>query len=234
MGYSQNQRKPINKLDTNLKPAGPEPLDLKLDAWNDKAKTIETKNSGLSSSTASTIGSIASGLGTALSTSAQSKENRLNPEGYVDNHADKAAMGNKTVDGVKDTVATVGGPMFQFFRGIQQLGEGIGDTIGGEAGGAVSGIFSPEEGTIYGLTNKDFSFGEKLLSTVPGLGGAMMQRDKKRKREEFIRRKNISERNKTIAERERDNRMRDAQDMIDFQKGIYEGQLGILRNNYEL
>lgn len=97
---------------------------------------------------------------------------------------------NAIVDGVKDTVATVGGPVFQLFRGIQKFGQGLGNVVGGEVGAGVSAAFSPEESTIANFKDSDLSFGEKLLGTVPILGGVMAHRQQK-KREEAAKKKEI-------------------------------------------
>lgn len=88
---------------------------------------------------------------------------------------------NAMVDGTKDAVAGVLGPFGQLFRGIQKAGQGMGDAIGGESGAAVSDVFSPEESTIANFKDGDLSFGEKLLGTVPGLGGVIAHRSKKNK-----------------------------------------------------
>lgn len=97
---------------------------------------------------------------------------------------------NAIVDGVKDTVATVGGPIFQLFRGIQKFGQGAGNMVGGEVGAGISDVFSPEESTIANFKDSDLSFGEKLLGTVPILGGVLAHRQQK-KREEAAKKKEI-------------------------------------------
>ena len=93
---------------------------------------------------------------------------------------------NAMVDGTKDAVAGVIGPIGQLFRGIQKAGQGMGDAIGGESGAAVSDIFSPEESTIANFKDSDLSVGEKLLGTVPGLGGVIAYRSATKKRNKLI------------------------------------------------
>jgi hypothetical protein len=88
---------------------------------------------------------------------------------------------NAAVDATKDTIAKATGPFGQAFRGIQKAGQGIGNTIGGEGGAAVSGIFSPEESTIANFKDKDLNVGEKLLGTVPGLGAVIAKRSAAKK-----------------------------------------------------
>ena len=97
---------------------------------------------------------------------------------------------NASVDKIKDTVSAALGPWGMLFRGIQKGGQGIGDAIGGEGGAAVADIFSPEESTIAGLKNKDFNFGQKLLSTVPGIGGVQAKRERDKKEAIETRRRN--------------------------------------------
>lgn len=80
---------------------------------------------------------------------------------------------NQMIDGTKDAVASALGPYGQLARGAQKLGQGIGDQIGGNGGAVVSDIFSPEESTLAVMKDKDSNLGQKLLSTVPGVGGVV-------------------------------------------------------------
>jgi hypothetical protein len=88
---------------------------------------------------------------------------------------------NQMVDGTKDAVASAIGPIGQMFRGVQKMGQGIGNSIGGEAGAGVADAFSPEESTIAMWKDKDASTLEKIGGTVPILGGVIAHRAKKEK-----------------------------------------------------
>ena len=91
------------------------------------------------------------------------------------------AKDNQMIDGTKDTVANAIGPIGQMFRGIQKMGQGIGNSIGGEAGAGVADAFSPEESTIAMWKDSDASSLEKVGGTVPILGGVLAHRAKKEK-----------------------------------------------------
>lgn len=93
---------------------------------------------------------------------------------------------NQMIDGVKDSIAQATGPFGQLFRGVQKMGQGIGNTIGGEGGAAVSGIFSPEEATIANFKDDDLNMGQKLLGTIPGVGGVIAHRSQKKKEDKLI------------------------------------------------
>lgn len=129
------------------------------------------------------IGNIGSAIGAEGSYGKQQKINEQ--KGFYDAKLKKDQEGEEMLGTTKDTVASAFGPIGQFWRGIQKAGKGIGDKIGGEAGSAVSGIFSPEEATFSNFTNDDMNVGEKLLGTVPGLGAVMAHRSAKKRLEKF-------------------------------------------------
>jgi hypothetical protein len=127
------------------------------------------------------LGSMFSGIGNSLNAYSQQRDASKLPEGYVDKKGQQDQMNNQLIDSTKDTVSKAFGPIGGLFRGIQKTGQGIGNTIGGDAGAAVSGIFSPEEGMMSAMTDKDLSIGQKALATIPGVGGviAKKQADKR-------------------------------------------------------
>jgi len=93
--------------------------------------------------------------------------------GFNDTKLQKDKKDEEMLGKTKDTISSALGPFGALFRGIQKAGKGLGDSIGGEGGAAVSGAFSPEEATMSNMTNKDMNVGQKLLGTVPGLGAVM-------------------------------------------------------------
>lgn len=91
---------------------------------------------------------------------------------------------NQAIDGTKDTIAKATGPFGQLFRGIQKAGQGIGNTVGGDAGAGIADAFSPEESTIANFKDKDLSAGEKIAGTVPILGGIIARKSQNNKIQE--------------------------------------------------
>lgn len=193
-----------------------------------KARLYDT--SDVKTSNVGTYAQIANVAGSVMQSVGRANQAKNTPEGYYDSRENTADAINQGVDMAKDTVASFLGPFGMLFRGIQKLGEGAGNAIGGEVGGHISGVFSPESGTIYGLTNKDYSFGEKLLSTIPGLGGAMMARDKQKKRMKYESDKYFENINKLETEREKEQRLMSDRNEINRLKTLRAAQLGYIQN----
>lgn len=191
--------------------------------------TSDVKTSNFSKNVG-TYAQIANVAGSVMQAVGQSNQAKNTPEGYNDSRENTAGAINQGVDMAKDTVASFLGPFGMLFRGIQKLGEGAGNAIGGEVGGHVAGVFSPEMGTIYGFTNKDYSIGERLLSTVPGLGGAMMARDKQKKRMKYESDKYFENIEYLETERERKQRLDMQTREIERRKTLNNLQLGYLQN----
>lgn len=149
------------------------------------------------------------GVGTAvggISGGSYAKQMKKNEEaGFVDNKLAKDQANEQMIEGTLDSVSSAFGPFGQAFRGIQKMGKGIGDSIGGDAGAAISGIFSPEAATMSNLTNPDLNFGQKMLGTIPGVGGVIASRAAKKR-----------------AAKEAENRER---------KEFYDTHIGSLSNN---
>jgi hypothetical protein len=131
------------------------------------------------------LGQIFGSFGQGLKDNAQQKYNSKLPEGYVDKKDQQDQMNNQMIDKTKDTIAQATGPVGQVFRGVQKMGQGIGDSIGGDSGAFVSGLFSPEEGTMSAWTDGDVSFGDKMLSTIPGIGAIKANQRKEAKLAKF-------------------------------------------------
>jgi hypothetical protein len=131
------------------------------------------------------LGQIFGSFGQGLKDNAQQKYNSKLPEGYVDKKDQQDQMNNQMIDKTKDTIAQATGPVGQVFRGVQKMGQGIGDSIGGDSGAFVSGLFSPEEGTMSAWTDGDVSFGDKMLSTIPGVGAIKANQRKEAKLAKF-------------------------------------------------
>lgn len=187
--------------------------------------TSDVKTSNFSNNVG-TYAQIANIAGSVMQSVGKANQAKNTPEGYNDSRENTAEAINQGVDTAKDTIASFLGPFGMLFRGIQKLGEGIGNAVGGEVGGHVSGVFSPEMGTIYGFTNKDYSFGERLLSTVPGLGGAMMARDKQKKRMKFESDKYFENFDYLETQREREQRLNFKTREIEKLKALEKAQLG--------
>lgn len=144
---------------------------------------------GMGGMSGGVMGAIGHGLGSAgkgLQASARMKEDKKN-EGFVDPKQAEIDADAKMIDDTKDTVSEALGPFGQLFRGIQKAGQGVGDTIGGDSGAAVSGVFSPEEGTIAAFKDKEMSFGDKLLATIPGVGAVKANQAKQRRMSKMMR-----------------------------------------------
>lgn len=145
------------------------------------------------------LGGMFSGIGNGLNARAQQRDASKMPEGYVDEKGQQDQMNNQLIDSTKDTVSQAFGPIGGLFRGIQKTGQGIGNTIGGDAGAAVSGLFSPEEGMMSALTDKDLSIGQKALATIPGVGGVIAKRQADKRLNKFRFEKDTLEANSKIS-----------------------------------
>lgn len=143
----------------------------------------------------SQLGNMIGGVGTAIGGGGNyAKQQQQNYQlGFHDTKLEKDQNDEQQIDKVKDTVSSAFGPIGGLFRGIQKAGKGIGNSIGGESGAAVSGAFSPEEGTMANFKDKDLSVGEKILGTVPGVGGVMAHRQAQKRQAEFEQKRRMSE-----------------------------------------
>lgn len=219
-------------------PISPIPNNAQLDTNVDfvaPTSFTEGEKKGMSSGTMNAIGQAGSAAGGMLNSYAKMRDAKNTPVGYTDENKMKSDAVNSSVDSVKDGVASAFGPIGMMFRGIQQLGEGAGNAIGGDGGGIVSGIFSPEAGTISAWMSDDYDFGEKLLATIPGVGGMMKNQKERKRRKRWELEKATKERNdmlhNTFTERERNNRMAEGQQQIDAEIALRQQQLGLI-NNY--
>ena len=137
------------------------------------------------------IGNIGGAVGAEGSFGKQQKLNEQ--QGYYDSKLKKDQDAEQMLGTTKDTVASAFGPIGQFWRGVQKAGKGIGDRIGGDAGAAISGVFSPEEATFANLTDKDLNTGQKILGTIPGVGGVIAARSAAKRLEKFENERRSSE-----------------------------------------
>lgn len=99
--------------------------------------------------------------------------NKANSAGFEDNKAFKDNLNSRVLNSAMDGVASAFGPVGTAARGLQKLGKGIGDSIGGDGGAIISGIFSPQEGALSAFTDKKANIGEKALSMIPGVGNLL-------------------------------------------------------------
>ena len=99
--------------------------------------------------------------------------NKANSAGFEDNKAFKDNLNSRLLNSTMDGVASAFGPVGTAARGLQKVGKGIGDSIGGDGGAIISGIFSPQEGALSALTDKKANIGEKALSMIPGVGNLL-------------------------------------------------------------
>ena len=106
----------------------------------------------------------------------KNKSNEYANGGFIDDKTQSDEQMNQVIGGAQDAVASAFGPIGGAVRGVQKLGGAIGDTIGGDAGALVGGMFNPIEGTMSVLTDKDASTGQKILGAVPGLGGLVSKK----------------------------------------------------------
>lgn len=83
----------------------------------------------------------------------------------------------------KDAVASYIGPMGLLFRGIEKLGNGVGDAIGGSSGDYVSSAFSPDEAVMRNNADPDVSTGDKILGTILPFHAAKTSRKASDKRQ---------------------------------------------------
>lgn len=78
-------------------------------------------------------------------------------------------------EGTKDVVSNFG-PFFKLFRGVEQMGKGAGQAIGGDEGGDfTTGFLDP----MHNKFRKDYSFGEKLAGIDPLAAGMLAMRKNK-------------------------------------------------------
>jgi hypothetical protein len=151
----------------------------------------ESNKKGFDVNKAAGYGQMAGQIGSIIGSQGSfGKQAKSNEEvGFYDEKLAKDQQNEEMAGQVKDTVASALGPFGQLFRGIQKAGKGIGDSVGGETGAAISGAFSPEEATMANFGDKDLSFGEKLLGTVPGLGAVQAHRQAKKRQDKFMKEK---------------------------------------------
>ncbi len=157
-----------------------------------KANQAGAGNKGMSNDQKGMLGSAMGSLGDSIGQMGEKK--RENVEGEPVSIGDSEQ--NQMVDQTKDSIASAFGPIGQIARGAQKMGQGIGKAIGGEEGAAVSSVFSPEESTMANLQDPDLNVGEKILGTVPGLGGVIAHRSAEKKQQELLRQKNLQEYNR--------------------------------------
>jgi len=99
------------------------------------------------------------------------------------------AADNQTIGQVKDTVASMTGPWGQAMRGVQKMGQGIGNMVGGDTGAFIGDVFSPEESTIANFKDNDLKWEKKALGTIPGVGGIIAKKSADKKADEAEHRK---------------------------------------------
>jgi len=136
-------------------------------------------NGGLLTSAMGTIGSAIGGIGDGLSAMGK-KDPYYDPvEGQWD--ATEDAVGS-----TKDAVASAIGPWGALFRGVEKLGNGAGDAIGGAGGNYVKYAFSPDEAIMKNNMDPDVSTGDKLLGTVLPFHAAKTSRKAAQKRQDVL------------------------------------------------
>lgn len=183
-----------------------------------------------SGSNVGTYAMIANAAGGIMSSTGKAMQENRTPEGYTDKNANTTDSVDSGVDMAKDTIAAVGGPFFQLFRGIQKMGEGLGDMVGGDVGAGISDAFSPEASTIHGWVSDDYSVGEKFLGTVPILGGVLMNRKKQEREEKWLAEKYKKEQEELETQRERNERLKNEEARIKKLTAVKNAQLGFIQN----
>ena len=105
--------------------------------------------------------------------------------GFYDEKLQQDQAIGKSLDTVKDTVASAAGPLGMAVRAGQKLGMAVGDAIGGDAGSAASSMIDPTTSQISNLTNKDMKIGDRLLGVIPGISGIKASQAAEKRLNEF-------------------------------------------------
>jgi len=79
---------------------------------------------------------------------------------------DKNAQLEDSVGKTKDGVAAAIGPWGTLFRGIEKLGQGVGDSVGGQTGDGIKTFFSPDETVMKMNSDSSISTGDKILGSL--------------------------------------------------------------------
>ena len=168
------------------------------------------------------IGNILGGVGDVIKTQTKNPYNNSN---YVDEQALKDESREQGVGKVKDGVASAVGPFGQLFRGIEKMGNGIGDSIGGEAGAGVSALFSPDEAIMANNSDPDVKGSDKVLGMlVPVYAGVSAERAKNKRKKEWEKKQFEIEQ----AKREQEQRMKDGKDSLEKLTALRKAQLGYM------
>ena len=149
----------------------------------DSESDSDKSSGGMSSSTYGMIGSMVGGIGDGLK--ANAKDPYLTND-YKDETALKTEAREKSIGSTKDGVASAIGPFGQLFRGIEKAGQGVGDSIGGEEGAAVSALFSPDEAVMANNSDPDVSTTDKLVGIMlPTYAAISSERAKARRKKKW-------------------------------------------------
>ena len=79
---------------------------------------------------------------------------------------DKNAQLEDSVGKTKDGVAAAIGPWGTLFRGVEKLGQGVGDSVGGQTGDGIKTFFSPDETVMKMNSDSSISTGDKILGSL--------------------------------------------------------------------
>ena len=128
---------------------------------------------GFNPSLQQTVGKLAGGIGNTL------KQTFSTPQSHDALMSDQDRAVNKSWESIKDGVAKVI-PMATLFQGVEKLGKGVGQAIGGDKGGDVTqGFLDPFSNVI----RQDTNFGEKLGSVAdPIVAGLITSKKNNEKR----------------------------------------------------
>lgn len=177
---------------------------------------------GMGGNAYSAIGAIAGSIGDGLKSSAK---NEFMNNNYVDEQEVKEESREKTVGSVKDGVASAVGPFGQLFRGIEKMGGGIGDSIGGESGAVVSSIFSPDEAIMANNSDPDVSGTDKVIGTIlPMYAAVSSERAKRRRKRKFEKQQFKAEQ----AVLEQEYRMEEGKDSLESLSRLRKAQMNYL------
>lgn len=121
---------------------------------------------GFVSNYGTAIGATLGGIGTSLSA------NKKQGQFYSPEEA-KFEQTHQQVGAVKDAVAGYLGPWGMLFRGIEKAGQGIGASVGGEAGAGITGAFSPDEAIMKNNQDPDSTTWEKIGGIFNPIGASI-------------------------------------------------------------
>ena len=223
LGRSKDYMNPLTTNNDESMAKGLDYMGLSNDSKGAPVGSVQSSNTGsFVSNNAGAIGGILGGIGDTISASAK---NEYANEKYVDEKELKDEAREKSVGQIKDGVASAIGPFGTLFRGIEKVGNGIGDSIGGEGGAIVNSIFSPDEAIMANMSDKDVSTGDKILGTlVPIYAGISANRAKAKRKKEFM----LKQFEVEGIKREQEQRMKYGKESIEKLTALRKAQLGYM------